>query len=177
MRTIPPPSVVAPSAIYDLVSLSLITPPEGCFVEVGVYKGGTAWHLAQIAEERNVPLFLYDTFTGIPFQDEIDKHAPGDFGDSDAGAVRNAVPYATVIEGVFPESKVEMPKIAFAHIDCDQYKSIVDSVKSLAPLMMPHGIMVFDDYGHLEGATKAVHDLFGDKINISRAGKAFVVFG
>ena len=43
------------------------TTPAGCFVEVGVWKGGSASYLTEVAEQQNREIFLYDTFTGIPF--------------------------------------------------------------------------------------------------------------
>jgi len=175
--TPPPYSVVPVQCRYNLVHYAMHTPEDGCFVEVGVYQGGTAWHLAQVAEERGVPIFLYDTFSGIPYQGELDAHEPGDFDDTSADAVRAAIPYATVVEGLFPDSIVRMPPVSFAHIDCDQYQSIIDTVRALTPRMLKGGIMVFDDYGYLDSATQAVHDLFADdRIGLTRCRKAWVQF-
>ena len=42
--------------------------------EVGVYKGGSAWFIAKVADERGVDLHLFDTFTGIPFHDPKDSN-------------------------------------------------------------------------------------------------------
>lgn len=150
------------NAFIDLASKT----PEGCFVEVGVYQGGTAQHISKLAKEQGRNVYLYDTFTGIPYKDEIDVHQIGDFKDTSCEQIKSLIPYANVIQGIFPESAVEMEPIAFVHLDCDQYKSIIDSVNYLAPKMVKGGIMWFDDYGCLAGATKAVHDLFGDNIEI-----------
>ena len=46
-----PLSVVGEDVIADMLDLAASTPP-GAFVEVGVYRGGTAWHLAQLAEQQ-----------------------------------------------------------------------------------------------------------------------------
>ena len=172
-----PTSVVPDSFIANLTVYAKRSPMLGCFVEVGVYRGGTAWHLSRIAQRRGVPIFLYDTFTGIPYQDAIDHHAPGDFNDTSVEAVREAIPYATVVQGLFPDSIVPMPAVAFAHIDCDQYRAIIESVKALGPMMVEGGIMVFDDFGCLDGATTAVRELFpAHLINLTEAGKAWVQF-
>lgn len=172
-----PYSVVASAGIASLTVYAKRAPMLGCFVEVGVYRGGTAWHLSRIAERRRVPIFLYDTFSGIPYKEGLDEHAPGDFDDTSAEEVRKAIPYATVVEGLFPDSIVPMPAISFAHIDCDQYRAIVESVRALGPMMVPGGIMVFDDFGLLDSATKAVCDLFPvNMINLTEAGKAWVKF-
>jgi hypothetical protein len=137
-------------------------PKEGCFVEVGVFTGGTASYLTEIAENRNQKIYLYDTFSGLPYQDSSDMHPVGAFNYSDMEAIKAALPYAEVIKGLFPQSAVEMPKVAFAHIDVDQYQSYIECVNYLKPLMVEGGIMWFDDY-ELEGAKKAIHELFEEK--------------
>lgn len=151
-----------------------MTPP-GAFVEIGVYKGGSAWHLAEIAKAQKRPLYLYDTFTGIPFQDAIDYHKVGDFGDTSFAMVRDAIPYATVIRGVFPATYVEMGPIAFAHVDADQYQSIKDACERLGPNMVNGGVILFDDYGYIEGATKAVNET-GWPLFFTSNAKAYVRF-
>lgn len=172
-----PYSVVPDNAIANLVEYAKRAPEGGCFVEVGVYRGGTAWNLSRIAERRGVPIFLYDTFTGIPYKDAIDHHSPGDFNDTSRYAVASAIPYATVVEGLFPDSIVPMPGVAFAHIDVDQYRAIIETVNALGPMMIPGGVMVFDDFGCLDGATRAVLELFSpDRIKTTEAGKALVTF-
>lgn len=136
--------------------------PAGCFVEVGVYKGGTAWHLAKVARAQGRPLFLYDTFCGMPFSDEGDSHKVGDFGATSLEMVQKAIPDAICVPGVFPASLVDMPPVAFAHIDCDQFRSITDCVRELFfKRMVPGGIMVFDDYPFLPAAVRAVEGIFG----------------
>jgi hypothetical protein len=183
-----PHSVVSGEHIAQLCEIARGC-PDGCFVEVGVYKGGTAYHLAKVAQEQRRAIYLYDTFTGIPWKDEIDAHPIGDFGDTSADAVRAAIPYATVLEGTFPYTLVEMGPIAFVHLDVDQYRSYMDCLRVLVPMMVKGGAMVFDDYGHLHGATVAVDEFFGkDRVLINThihsvpagtvtiAGKAMVRF-
>lgn len=172
-----PVSVVPPGTIASLKEIASGAPAGGCFVEVGVYRGGTAYHLAEVAERQGREIFLYDTFEGIPYKDATkgDRHNVGDFGDTNYDEVVAAIPYATVIKGLFPDSIIPMPKIAFVHIDADQYYSIVNSVKALEGSMMSGGIIVFDDYGCIAGATAAVKDLYPEeRIEITKAGKAMV---
>ena len=121
MKT-PPGSIVGPDALWQLCGLAEATPP-GCFVEVGVYKGGSGYLLAEIAGRQGREIFLYDTFTGIPYQAEDDSHPVGDFGDTNVDQVRADVPTAHVVQGIFPASAVGMPPVAFVHLDCDQYQS------------------------------------------------------
>lgn len=167
-----PDSVIGAGALIELAEIAARS-PEGCFVEIGVYKGGSAAYLASIAEQQKRQLFLYDTFSGIPFKGCDDRHEVGDFADTSADAVREAIPTATVVKGVFPESLVSMPPVAFVHVDCDQYESVKAACKSMPPLMVNGGALLFDDYGCLPGATKAVDESFPE-VSITRNGKAVV---
>ena len=171
-----PYSLVSFEHIEEMCAVARGSPGGGCFVEVGVYQGGTAYHLAQIAQAQGRQIYLYDTFTGIPHKDEIDAHPVGDFADTSVEQVRAAIPYAQVIEGVFPDSMVPMGPVAFVHLDADQYRSYMDSLRVLVPLMMPGGAMVYDDYGCLAGATTAVNEFFGPDRVTHRTGKAMVRF-
>lgn len=171
----PPRSLVGLRTILVMLLCAIDTPP-GAYVEVGVYKGGTAWWLARLAEDQRRYLYLYDTFEGQPHAVEgLDKHPVGDFGDTDYDAVRNAIPYADVVKGVFPGSAVEMGKIAFVHLDCDQYQSVKEAVLYLWPRMVAGGVIWFDDSPDLAGAKQAVEELFpADRIQTSVVGKHFV---
>ena len=147
--------------------------PRGCFVEVGVYQGGSAWHLSQLAQEQGRELFLYDTFEGIPLKAEIDVHQVGDFGDTSFESVCRLIPSANVIQGIFPASMVDMPPIAFAHVDCDQYQSVLDCIRVLGKQMAPGGAMVLDDAFLLAGATQALNDS-GRPYTLTERGKAIL---
>jgi O-methyltransferase len=178
------PSAVPQNIIDSLVALAS-TAPEGNFIEVGVYQGGTAWHLNKLAEEQNRKIYLYDTFEGIPFSGELDYHKVGDFSDTDYETVRDALPYATVVKGIFPESAVEMENIAFVHLDCDQYQSVIDSIAYLKPKLVKGAIIWFDDAigdksyigtpGQVNGADFAMRELYGTNYEISDCGKPYVI--
>ncbi len=172
-----PQSLVGPHIIKCLIETAGSVSP-GCFVEVGVYKGGTAWHLAKLAEDQNREIFLFDTFTGIPYKGLFDPVTPGTFSDTSADEVQKAIPYAKVVQGIFPQSAqtIELPVVAFVHLDCDQYQSIKEAALFLSPKMVKGGIMWFDDYGCLEGADMAVNELFAGRIEGSEVGKSFVRF-
>ena len=168
-----PESVVGDNIIEVMLQTLKTTPASGCIVEVGVYKGGTLWHLAQAAEGR--PVYGYDTFGGMPFSHDGDSHKTGDFADTSLDAVQAAVPEATLVQGTFPGSLIDMPPIAFAHVDCDQYQSVKDCINVLGPKMMVGGVMWFDDYNCLPSANRAVDEAFSaDRLIIS--AKAFVRF-
>jgi Macrocin-O-methyltransferase (TylF) len=138
--------------------------PAGAFVEIGVYQGGSAERLSNLAELQGRPIYLYDTFTGIPYSDVIDKHQIGDFSDGDEALVRARCPHARVIAGCFPKSAIPMEPVAFVHLDCDQYQAHCESIDYLLPRMVRGGVMWFDDAPWLEGATQAVMERFSDRL-------------
>jgi O-methyltransferase len=170
-----PSSVVGENDRNTLLELAKQAPLGGCFVEVGVYKGGTAWYLAKEAKARKVRLYLYDTFEGMPFQDILngDEHKPGDFGGTSFKEVKRSVPYATLIKGVFPESLIPMGNISFVHCDVDQYHSTRWVLLTLFPQLLNGGIILVDDYTALKSATKATDELF-DITELTSGAKAVI---
>lgn len=174
-------SMICADLLHELVE-TVRTCPPGVLVEVGVYKGGSAAVLAGVAKEQGRELWLFDTFTGIPYADAaIDFHKKGEFADTSVEEVRAAVPDAYVIAGVFPKSLKEAEKrglgsIALAHVDCDQYRSVKACCEHLAKHMAPGGVMVFDDYDVLDGARCAVDEVFPGRVEFSQRGKARVRF-
>jgi O-methyltransferase len=152
-----PESLVDAATAIHMCNRAAICPP-GAFVEVGVYKGGTARFLNQVACEQNRALYLYDTFEGMPYADTIDRHKIGDLGDTSFETVQADLPYATVIKGIFPQSAVEMGPIAFVHLDCDQYRAYKESLEYFSTRMVPGGVIWCDDATVLEGANKAFRE-------------------
>lgn len=169
-----PPSLIG-MPLLETLALAAELAPQGCFVEIGVYKGGSAGVLYEIAQRHGRALYLYDTFRGIPFADPVDSHAVGSFSDCDVEEVRKAMPKAHVVQGVFPASIVPMPPIAMAHIDADQYRSTLDACRTLSPLMVKGGYMLFDDYRGVNGCIKAVNECFAE-IRVLPDGRALVRF-
>jgi len=170
-------SLVSEAGLEVLCDEARAAPP-GAIVEVGVYKGGSAARLWHVAREQGREIFLYDTFTGHPHTDpSIDDHPLGRFADAvDPNALREALPGAHVIVGTFPDSLVEMPPIAFVHADADLYQVTLDICSTLPWLMVPGGVMIFDDYAHgdCRGCKKAVDECFPDR-TLLRDGRAKVV--
>jgi O-methyltransferase len=174
MQLSPPKSLIIEENLAAMCEIASTTPP-GCFVELGVYEGGSAYRLMEVAKAQGRELYLYDTFTGIPFQGEGDRHKVGEFA-ADLETVRAAVPDAIFVPGTFPYSLIDMPPIAFVHVDADQYQSIKDACHIFPALMVVGGLMLFDDYGQLKGATRAVEECFPDKFELVH-GKALVRIG
>jgi O-methyltransferase len=151
------------------------TCPDGCFAEVGVYQGGSAKILYSIAQKQGRDLFLYDTFSGMPFKGEFDTHDAGMFSDCSVDDIQARYPNSIVCQGIFPESVVKMPRVAFVHADADQYQSTLDICKTFTPLMVKGGMILFDDYYCVPSCIKAVDEFFPIK-KILPDGRALVQF-
>lgn len=168
-----PYTVMSPDAIGSLMYYASRA-PEGAIVEVGVYRGGSAWHLAKLGR----PLYLYDTFEGIPYQDALDTGNPvGKFADTSAEAVQRLIPTAHVVKGMFPASLVDMPPVGFVHADADQYESTRAILTHLPRRMVRGGFILFDDFGvdDCPGCTQAVMESPYRLLILGESGKALVI--
>ena len=169
MEQIIPHSVVSSDRINVLIKcLNLTKDLNGSMSEVGVYRGGSAYHINKHSHGKMV--FLFDTFEGIPMQGELDPHPVGDFGDTSYEDVKNLFKNdlnVQVIKGVFPDSAKDVifegDKFCFVHIDADQYESTKNCLEFFYPKMVKGGIILMDDYGWLKGVDKAIDEFFEDK--------------
>lgn len=156
-------SIVSPVQIAAMLTL-VQNAPRGAFVEVGVFHGGSAERLYKITQEQGRELHLFDTFTGTPyFTEGLDKHKIDlEFADLDAPArIRDVMPEAHLHIGIYPETHpASLKDVAFIHCDCDQYLSYIAVIDHMWPLVVPGGLMLFDDYPYLEGAKRAVEERF-----------------
>lgn len=168
------PSVISDDLLERMVGMALVA-PDGAFAEVGVFQGGSASRLYAIAQRQGRELYLYDSFSGMPVASEIDSHKLGDFSDCSVEKIVQAMPKAKVLMGTFPESAVMMPPMAFVHADADQYESTAAVCRVFAPLMVPGGVILFDDYRGLAGCIKAVDEYFPNRI-VLPDGRAVVRF-
>ncbi len=165
------PTMLSLSAMQSLIFYASRT--EGAIVEVGVYRGGSASFLAHL--ER--PLFLYDTFTGLPYQGPLDGNEVGRFSDTSAEAVQAAIPTATVIKGIFPDSLIDMPPVGFVHADADQYETTKAILEHMPQRMLRGGMILFDDYlvADCQGCTQAVDESGYSVLIIKDTGKGLII--
>ena len=173
------PSVMPSAALDTLRRLAEgvgRVPSPACFVEVGVYQGGSASVLYDVACNQGRYLYLFDTFNGIPVAGPLDRHSVGDFADTNMMTIRDALPAAVLYVGLFPDTMPADPmQIAFAHIDCDQYASVKACITQLWPLMAPGGVMLFDDV-ELEGARAAIEEAFSpDQLQVTSENRWYVI--
>lgn len=142
--------------------LSLLPIPEGDVVELGVYKGGSAMLLAEIFPHKRI--YLYDTFSGMPFTVFEEIHKEGDFSDTSLLSVKESLKDYTnlvFVPGFFPDTAKDYDgKVAVAFCDGDYYQSTKDFIDFYWPKLSKGGIMVFDDYNWVNcpGVKQAIID-------------------
>lgn len=139
--------------------------------EVGVYKGGTAYLIASLSPK---PLYLFDTFSGMPETTDFDLHEEGDFKDTCLMDVQDLLKFVDTKllwhQGVFGKNEFRDSDYgsqiySFVHLDCDLYESIKNALEFFYPRMSPGGIICLDDYSepNCPGAKLAVDEFLADK--------------
>jgi O-methyltransferase len=166
-------SLVTPDRKYILWQLAeqLAKSVNGEFFECGVYRGGTAYLLAEILSTTTKRLALFDTFSGMPGTDaEKDLHRAGDFDNTTLASVQRYLSRfrnITYHPGLLPATfeGFEQTAIAFAHIDLDIYEAIRAATAFVYPRLVKGGVVLYDDYGlpSCPGARLAVDEFFSDK--------------
>ena len=141
----------------------------GDWIEVGVYKGGTAMLLNEIIP-FDKQLLLYDTFSGMPEVNlEFDNHhRKGDFSDTSLEEVQKRVGEGPIfIKGFVPDTFKghEDRKFSFCHIDVDIYQSVLDCCEFMYPRLYSGGYIISDDYNFnsCKGTKIAFQQFFKDK--------------
>lgn len=168
-------TLLTPQKLSVMTELMNLAPP-GIFLEVGVYRGGSLFHMAKSHPNRMI--FGFDTFEGMPhrYYDDDEHHKPGEFSDTSQDNVRHLLSecknMAITIKGLFPDSARGMihNDVAFAHLDMDHWRGTQAAMEFLWPQMVPGGILLFDDYNwkNCEGITPLVHNFetaFGHKLH------------
>ena len=141
------------------------TQPIGDYVEFGVYQGTSLACFHQVSAAfglAGMRLFGFDSFDGLPPEAESD-----DTGIWHAGQYRCSLNYAKayltamgidwrrvhLIKGWFsatarPETAAAcgITRISFAMIDCDLYRSSVEALTFIAPLLHDRAVIIFDDW-------------------------------
>jgi O-methyltransferase len=158
----------------------------GCFVECGVWKGGSSAIMAlaikNAGQERH--LHLFDSFEGLPEPTEIDgKYAAIYSGGRNQGnltttnnceagldEVRHLMLNQIKVDPAFvhfhvgwfqntvPAKASEIGPIALLRLDGDWYDSTKVCLEHLYPLLSPGGIIILDDYFYWEGCQKATDE-------------------
>ena len=133
-------------------------------------------------------IYLYDTYEGMPKPTKEDviswngRSVLEKWEEDKSGIKDNFGSWAVGLEEVkdnvlstgYPEDlfvfvpgdvaltlKDKKPdKISLLRLDTDWYASTVEELETLYPLLSNRGVLIIDDYGHFDGARKAVDEYF-----------------
>lgn len=122
-------------------------PPEGLWLEFGVWKGESLDYLAQKTQGA---VYGFDSFEGLPSNWGVLGIGlrRGAFATTPPSGLRANV---RLVPGRFehslPAFLTDHPgeSAAFVHIDCDLYLSAKAVLSALAPRIVPGTVLVFDD--------------------------------
>ncbi len=166
-------SAVSLDRKYTLYNFLADTLPRatGEVAECGVYRGGTAIILAELAAQSGRQVHLFDTFGGMPKTNpERDLHKEGDFAGTSLRDVQTYLADSrnvTFHAGLVPQTlrAVDGDRFCFVHIDLDIYDAIKSATEFFYSRLETGGVIVFDDYGwpSCPGARAAVDEFFQDK--------------
>ena len=152
-----------------------ITKSNCDFIELGVFRGGTALLLASVIKHYQSPckIHLLDSWEGLPDLAEEDTGTfvkKGVFSASSEGEVKSwlskfglldvCMTHVGWIEDTLP---VIQGRFSLAYIDLDLYKPIQFSLSWLSDKMDNDGVIIVDDYGdesnrRFPGVEKAVSE-------------------
>ena len=155
----------------------------GDVVECGTARGGSAALLGMAIREAGYPrtLWVFDTFEGIPPPTTADPDHDiaalytGDFRGEieqvqDLFKRVGILDQSRLVKGLFQDTvpRCDVGSIAVLHLDGDWYESVKVCLDHLYDRVSPGGVIQIDDYGHWEGARKAVHEfLAGRRLSVS----------
>ena len=162
----------------------------GDFVECGVWRGGNSIAAKLIFEAygSNKKVILMDTFAGMtePTEwDESTRHktpakkrfqeeqkeshnawcyasleeVKGNFTKAGAGPIGVEYIVGDITE-TLRTTKGLPSEISVLRLDTDWYESTRSEVEVLYPLLTSGGVLIVDDYGHWNGARKAIEEYF-----------------
>ncbi len=191
-RRVGPYTMTTPPRVYALVravEYVVARGVPGAIVECGVWRGGSMMAAALTLLRLGVTdreLYLYDTFAGMPPPSEVDTTRSGERAadllaqeaeDSHIWAIASLVDVrAAVLTTRYPEQRIHFveglveetlpatapEEIALLRLDTDWYRSTKHELEQLYPRLAPGGVLILDDYGHWQGARRAVDEYFAE---------------
>ena len=176
-------------ALWQAVEYIARARVPGDVVECGVWRGGSsmlaALALLHTGEKR--PMWLYDTYEGMPAPSERDRQWNGESA-ADKLATQERIPgvhndwaFATLDDVERQMATVEYPRdlldlvrgpvqktipgncpgiISLLRLDTDWYESTRHELEHLWPRLSVGGVLIIDDYGHWQGAREATDEFF-----------------
>jgi asparagine synthase (glutamine-hydrolysing) len=163
----------------------------GIYLETGCALGGSGIVIAA-AKSRKRDFYIYDVFGMIPPPSEKDGEdihsryrlitegkSEGIRGDRYYGYQKDLLEtvmrnfdlfnlnarrhHVHFVKGLYEHTLMINSPVAFAHIDCDWYDSVMTCLQRIAPNLAQRGVIVVDDYHAWSGCKAAVDDYFSGK--------------
>jgi hypothetical protein len=191
-------SVERMAALINAVTYLTKNSIPGDVAECGVWRGGSMMTIALTLlslGDRSRSLYLYDTFEGMSAPTANDKNLDGVYASDELKQDPQGTGVwcyasledvrANILSTGYPEEKIHLIKgkventiphtmptgLSLLRLDTDWYESTKHELRYLYPLLCAKGILVIDDYGHWQGAKKAVDEYFeelGEKVFLHR---------
>jgi len=160
---------------------------QGAIVECGVWRGGSMMAVARTLMSRGAPdrdLYLFDTFEGMSEPGVHDVATTGESARELLGRASRTeedlvwcyAPIERVAQVMsltkYPERRIHLVpgrvedtlqaaapgQIALLRLDTDWYESTRHELEQLFPRLSRGGVLILDDYGHWQGARRAVDE-------------------
>lgn len=168
----------------------------GDIVECGVWRGGNMMMASARRSGRDVArqIYLFDTFAGMSEPTDADVSLDGvsakprylaevrddhnEWCFASIEDVRSNFDMFGLAEPTLIKGKVEdtlldeanLPnEIAVLRLDTDWYESTRAELEILYPRLARGGVLIVDDYGHWQGARRAVDEYFGERLPLLMA--------
>lgn len=166
-------------SLFEAVRYLVARGIKGDFVECGVFFGGASMLIAKTLlalGETSRELWLYDSFEGFVGQqakddvtwygDSITTRFPDFENVTKSNILSTGYPDDQIrivkgdIEKLAPDNKHE--SIALLRLDTDTYHSTKAELEHFYPRLVTGGILIIDDYGHADGARRAVDEYLAE---------------
>ncbi|MEK7663913.1 MAG: TylF/MycF/NovP-related O-methyltransferase [Patescibacteria group bacterium] len=176
------------SNVYQLAKKIEGKKINGAFVECGVWKGGCSAIMAFVAKKYNSnrKTWLFDSFEGLPEPTKEDGLVAKEYaGNKTEGKLQtieqcvaslkdvkevlfevlrlkkdNIVIEKGWFQNTLPKAREKIGKISILRLDGDWYESTKCCLDNLYDNVIVGGYIIIDDYGHWEGAKKALEEFF-----------------
>jgi hypothetical protein len=161
---------------------------EGNIIETGCALGGSAICIA-LFKNKDKKFNIYDVFDIIPeptdkddynthkryniikdgnakgigddvyygYKNDLLKDVINNFKDFNIDPNENNINF---IKGLYKDTLLINEPVSFAHIDCDFYDPVMNSLNQIVPYLSINGIITIDDYYCWSGCKKAVNEYF-----------------
>ena len=175
------------AALMNAVTYLAKNKIPGDIAECGVWRGGSMMvaALTLLAHgDRSRSLYLYDTFEGMSAPTELDKNTEGVSAQQQLDETERGEGVwchaglddvrANILSTGYPADKIHFVKgkvedtlpgtmpvhLSLLRLDTDWYESTKQEMIHLFPKLHERGVLILDDYGHWQGARKAVDEYF-----------------